>query len=69
MYQLMFGDHYGQRSLFGAIAERMKYSTVLIFIGFWMFLVYFPMGPTWSGGILPGFMDGIWNPTSSIKAS
>jgi Amt family ammonium transporter len=39
---------------------------VLIFIGFWMFFVYFPMAHMVWG--ISGFMDGIWNPTSSIKA-
>src|SRR6478672_273333 len=65
MYQLMFAI-ITPALIIGAIAERMKYSAVLIFIGFWMFLVYFPMAHMVWG--ITGFMDGIWNPTSSIKA-
>src|SRR5882757_1305182 len=41
MYQLMFAI-ITPALIIGAIAERIKYSAVLIFIGFWMFLVYFP---------------------------
>jgi len=52
--------------IIGAIAERMKYSAVLIFIGFWMFLVYFPMAHMVWG--ISGFMNGIWNSSSGIKA-
>jgi len=52
--------------IIGAIAERMKYTAVLIFIGFWMFLVYFPMAHMIWG--ITGFMDGIWNSASGIKA-
>src|ERR1700756_4820821 len=65
MYQLMFAI-ITPALIIGAIAERMKYSAVLIFIGFWMFLVYFPMAHMVWG--ITGFMDGIWNPTSGIKA-
>jgi Amt family ammonium transporter len=50
----------------GAIAERMKYTTLLIFIGCWMFLVYFPMAHMDWG--ITGFMNGIWNSSSTIKA-
>jgi Amt family ammonium transporter len=65
MYQLMFAI-ITPALIIGAIAERMKYTALLIFIGFWMFLVYFPMAHMVWG--ITGFMDGIWNSTSSIKA-
>src|ERR1700726_2765931 len=65
MYQLMFAI-ITPALIIGAIAERMKYTAVLIFIGFWMFLVYFPMAHMVWG--ITGFMDGIWNSTSGIKA-
>jgi Amt family ammonium transporter len=65
MYQLMFAI-ITPALIIGAIAERMKYSAVLIFIGIWMFLVYFPMAHMVWG--ITGLMDGIWNPTSGIKA-
>jgi ammonium transporter, Amt family len=50
----------------GAIAERMKYWTLMIFITCWMFVVYFPLAHMVWG--VTGFMNGIWNPTSTIKA-
>jgi Amt family ammonium transporter len=65
MYQLMFAI-ITPALIIGAIAERMKYTAVLIFIGFWMFLVYFPMAHMVWG--ITGFMDGIWNSASGIKA-
>jgi Amt family ammonium transporter len=34
--------------IIGAIAERMKFLAVLVFVALWMFVVYFP-SPTWSG--------------------
>src|SRR5258707_7320113 len=65
MYQLMF-TIITPALIIGAIAERMKYSALMAFMFFWMFLVYFPMAHMVWG--ITGFMDGIWNPTSSIKA-
>jgi ammonium transporter, Amt family len=65
MYQLMFAI-ITPALIIGAIAERMKYSAVLVFIGIWMFLVYFPMAHMVWG--ISGFMDGIWNANSGIKA-
>jgi Amt family ammonium transporter len=50
----------------GAIAERMKFSAVLLFVGIWMFAVYFPFAHmVWSGN---GFMSGPLNPNAAIKA-
>jgi ammonium transporter, Amt family len=50
----------------GAIAERMKFSAVLLFIGLWMFAVYFPLAHmVWS---TTGFMCGPLNPDAGIKA-
>jgi Amt family ammonium transporter len=65
MYQLMFAI-ITPALIIGAIAERMKYTALLIFITFWMFLVYFPMAHMVWG--ITGFMNGIWNPGSAIKA-
>ena len=65
MYQLMFAI-ITPALIVGAIAERMKYWTLMLFIAFWMFLVYFPMAHMVWG--ITGFMNGIWNPTSGIKA-
>jgi len=50
----------------GAIAERMKFSAVMLFVGIWMFLVYFPFAHmVWSG---TGFMCGPLNAEAGIKA-
>jgi Amt family ammonium transporter len=50
----------------GAIAERMKYSAVMLFIGLWMFLVYIPLAHMVWG--IDGMMNGVWNASASIKA-
>ena len=50
----------------GAIAERMKFSSLLLFITLWMFCVYFPLAHmVWSTG---GLMCGALNPNAAIKA-
>ncbi|MCU0792947.1 MAG: ammonium transporter [Opitutaceae bacterium] len=50
----------------GAIAERMKFSAVLLFVGIWMFAVYFPFAHmVWS---TDGFMAGPLNADAAIKA-
>lgn len=50
----------------GAIAERMKFSAVLAFVGIWMFVVYFPFAHmVWS---TTGYMCGPLNPDAGIKA-
>ncbi|MBM3846948.1 MAG: ammonium transporter, partial [Verrucomicrobia bacterium] len=50
----------------GAIAERMKFSAVLLFVAIWMFAVYFPLAHmVWSTS---GFMCGALNPNAAIKA-
>ena len=65
MYQLMFAI-ITPALIVGAIAERMKYWAIMTFIGIWMFLVYFPMAHMVWG--ITGFMNGIWNANSTIKA-
>jgi ammonium transporter, Amt family len=65
MYQLMFAI-ITPALIVGAIAERMKYSAVMLFILIWMFAVYFPLAHmTWGVG---GFMNGVWNAEATIKA-
>jgi len=50
----------------GAIAERMKFSAVLLFVALWMFLVYFPFAHmVWSS---TGLMCGPLNKDAAIKA-
>jgi Amt family ammonium transporter len=50
----------------GAIAERMNFSAVLVFVALWMFAVYFPFAHmVWS---TVGYMCGPLNPNAAIKA-
>ncbi|MDP1589908.1 MAG: hypothetical protein Q8M07_19305, partial [Prosthecobacter sp.] len=50
----------------GAIAERMKFIAVLVFVALWMFAVYFPFAHmVWS---TTGFMCGPLNPDAAIKS-
>jgi Amt family ammonium transporter len=50
----------------GAIAERMKFLAVLVFVALWMFAVYFPFAHmVWA---TTGFMCGPLNPDAGIKA-
>jgi Amt family ammonium transporter len=65
MYQLMFAI-ITPALIVGAIAERMKYWSLMVFIAIWMFAVYFPMAHMIWG--ITGFMNGIWNANSGIKA-
>lgn len=52
--------------IIGAIAERMKFGAVLLFVAIWMFVVYFPFAHmVWS---TTGFMCGPLNPAAGIKA-
>jgi ammonium transporter, Amt family len=53
--------------ILGAIAERMKFSAVLLFVALWMFAVYFPLAHmVWSA---KGFMCGALNAADAgIKA-
>src|SRR6185503_6080533 len=50
----------------GAIAERMKYSAIMLFILGWMLVVYFPLAHMVWG--IDGFMNGVWNAKAAIKA-
>ncbi len=50
----------------GAIAERMKFSAVLLFVTLWMFAVYFPLAHmVWAAD---GLMCGPLNSNAAIKA-
>ncbi len=52
--------------IIGAIAERMKFLAVLVFVALWMFVVYFPFAHmVWSTS---GFMCGPLNKDAGIKA-
>ena len=65
MYQLMFAI-ITPALIVGAIAERMKFSAILLFMTLWMFFVYFPLAHMVWGAT--GWMNGVWNAGASIKA-
>ena len=65
MYQMMFAI-ITPALIVGAIAERMKFSAVMLFMLGWMFLVYFPMAHAIWG--ITGDMNGVWNAKAAIKA-
>jgi Amt family ammonium transporter len=65
MYQLMFAI-ITPALIVGAIAERMKFSAILLFVTLWMFIVYFPLAHMVWG--IDGFMNGVWNKDAGIKA-
>jgi Amt family ammonium transporter len=65
MYQLMFAI-ITPALIVGAIAERMKFTAILVFVALWMFVVYFPLAHMIWG--ITGYMNGVWNAGSAIKA-
>src|SRR6266508_3605820 len=65
MYQLMFAI-ITPALIIGAIAERMKFVAVLVFVAVWMFAVYFPIAHMVWG--IDGWMNGVWNPAAKITA-
>ncbi|HNQ88815.1 MAG TPA: ammonium transporter [Verrucomicrobiota bacterium] len=65
MYQLMFAI-ITPALIIGAVAERMKFSAVLLFVTLWMVIVYFPLAHMVWG--VDGLMNGAWNPAARIRA-
>src|SRR5262249_11545270 len=65
MYQLMFAI-ITPSLIIGAVAERVKFAAVLVFVGAWMFAVYFPIAHMVWG--IDGWMNGVWNPAAKITA-
>src|SRR5690349_1774169 len=65
MYQLMFAI-ITPALIVGAIAERMKFSAILVFVTLWMFVVYFPLAHMVWG--VDGLMNGVFNAAAKIKA-
>jgi ammonium transporter, Amt family len=65
MYQLMFAI-ITPGLIVGAIAERMKFSAIVLFMVLWMFVVYFPLAHMVWG--IDGMMNGVWNAKATIKA-
>ncbi len=65
MYQLMFAI-ITPALIIGAIAERMKFSAIMLFIAIWMFVIYMPMAHMIWG--VTGLMNGVWNGSAKITA-
>jgi ammonium transporter, Amt family len=65
MYQLMFAI-ITPALIVGAIAERMKFSAICLFMILWMFIVYFPQAHMIWG--IDGFMNGVFNKDAGIHA-
>ena len=65
MYQLMFAI-ITPALIVGAIAERMKFSAVLLFVTVWMLVVYFPLAHMIWG--ISGLMNGVWNGDAAVRA-
>ena len=65
MYQLMFAI-ITPALIIGAVAERIRFSAVLIFVGVWMFAVYFPLAHMVWG--IDGWMNGVWNDHAKVRA-
>ena len=65
MYQLMFAI-ITPALILGAIAERMKFSAICLFMTLWMFIVYFPQAHMIWG--IDGMMNGVFNANAKIHA-
>jgi ammonium transporter, Amt family len=65
MYQMMFAI-ITPALIVGAIAERMKFSAILLFVTLWMFIVYFPLAHMIWG--VDGMMSGVGNAKAPIHA-
>jgi Amt family ammonium transporter len=65
MFQLMFAI-ITPALIIGAIAERVKFGALLLFVTGWMLIVYFPLAHMVWGG--DGLMNGAWNADAAIKS-
>lgn len=65
MFQMMFAI-ITPALIIGAVAERIKFSALMMFIGLWMVIVYFPLAHMVWG--ITGLMNGVWNPEAKIRA-
>jgi ammonium transporter, Amt family len=65
MFQLMFAI-ITPGLIVGAIAERAKFGTLMVFLTLWMVVIYFPLAHMVWG--VDGFMNGVWNKDASIQA-
>ncbi len=65
MYQLMFAI-ITPALIVGAIAERVKFTAILVFVAAWMFLVYFPLAHMVWG--VDGLLNGTGNADARVSA-
>ena len=65
MYQLMFAI-ITPALIIGAIAERMKFAAIFLFMLLWMLVIYFPQAHMIWG--IDGMMNGVSNPNAKIHA-
>ena len=65
MFQLMFAI-ITPALIIGAIAERMKFKAIFVFMTLWMLIVYFTQGHAVWG--INGYMNGVWNAGAKIHA-
>jgi Amt family ammonium transporter len=65
MYQLMFAV-ITPALIMGAVAERVKFTSIMLFVVAWMFLVYFPLAHMVWGP--DGMMNGIGNGAARVTA-
>jgi len=65
MYQLMFAI-ITPALIIGAIAERIKFSAIMLFVALWMFVVYFPLAHMVWG--VDGLMNGVGNANAKIHS-
>jgi Amt family ammonium transporter len=65
MFQLMFAI-ITPALILGAIAERMKFKAVFVFMTLWMLVIYFTQGHMVWG--INGMMNGVWNAGAKIHA-
>ena len=63
MYQMMFAI-ITPALIVGAIAERMKFTAIMLFVAIWMLVVYFPLAHMVWG--VTGYMNGVWNGDAAI---
>jgi Amt family ammonium transporter len=65
MFELMFAI-ITPAIIVGAVAERMRFAAVLVFVGLWMFAVYFPITHMVWG--VDGALNGLNNEVAMVKS-
>jgi len=65
MFELMFAI-ITPAIIIGAVAERMKFAAVLVFVGLWLFVVFFPITHMVWG--VDGLLNGLNNDAAAVKS-